>query len=125
MARFICIFSLGFCVLLSAPIFAESATEAADKGSVQIKDTSAGARLYVMHKCYECHRAQKHHIGPSWQAISQRYSKEEDKARLVARLSVKVIEGGYGNWGTLPMNSNPGVSPEDASTLVEWVLETN
>ena len=123
MARFIYIFSLGLGILVSAPLFVQAAS---NESAVQVeKDNSVGAKLYVAHKCYECHRAEEHHIGPSWQAISLRYANEVDGSSLVDRLSTKVIKGGYGAWGILPMNSNPGVSPEDARTLVEWVLEAN
>lgn len=109
MFRSICMFALGFATALSVQ------TSLAETDSV-------GHTLYVKHKCYECHRPAEHHIGPSLQTISARYATEADRDKLVIRLSIKIIEGGYGNWGVVPMNTNPDVTPEEAAELSRWIL---
>ncbi len=37
-------------------------------------------------------------------------------------LSAKVIKGGAGSWGVVPMPANPQVSQAEAKTLVQWIL---
>jgi len=37
-------------------------------------------------------------------------------------LAVKVIKGGSGAWGAVPMPANPQVSEADAQKLVAWIL---
>jgi len=34
----------------------------------------------------------------------------------------KVMKGGSGTWGAIPMPANPQVSEAEAHTLVKWVL---
>ncbi|MCG2635057.1 MAG: c-type cytochrome [Gammaproteobacteria bacterium] len=97
----------------------QTATSGAPKSDMA---KSAAEKLYVEHKCYECHRPVEHHIGPSFQAISLRYAPEDDRAALIKRLAAKIIQGGYGNWGIVPMNSNPNVTPEEAAELTKWIL---
>jgi cytochrome c len=125
MYRLICVLILSISALLTISTHAAETAETASDGNAATTrydaDTS-GRQLYVKHLCYECHRPVEHHIGPSLQAISDRYANEKDRASLVIRLSSKIIEGGYGNWGVLPMNSNPGVSPAEALELSEWIL---
>jgi cytochrome c len=37
-------------------------------------------------------------------------------------LSAKVIKGGAGVWGPVPMPANAQVSPDEAKKLVGWIL---
>jgi cytochrome c len=37
-------------------------------------------------------------------------------------LSDKIIKGGGGRWGAVPMTPHPQVSKEDATTMVKYVL---
>ena len=111
------------CMASLAAIAAGPSAEAVSAMPTSSGEKSAVEKLYIEHKCYECHRPAEHHIGPSWEAISLRYAAStEDRADLLKRLSDKVINGGYGNWGITPMNSNPNVQPDEATELVEWVL---
>ena len=38
------------------------------------------------------------------------------------RLAMKIINGGAGNWGTIPMVQNERISPEDARRIARWIL---
>jgi cytochrome c len=48
--------------------------------------------------------------------------KYPNTAENVSMLAGKVIKGGSGNWGTVPMTAHPAISPEDAATMVKYVL---
>ena len=37
-------------------------------------------------------------------------------------LAIKIVKGGAGVWGAIPMPANPQVSEAEAKTLVAWVL---
>jgi cytochrome c len=69
--------------------------------------------------CMGCHAVDRKLIGPSFKDVAARYAGQPD---AVARLSERIIKGGSGAWGVVPMPANPRLSPEDARTLAIWVL---
>lgn len=70
--------------------------------------------------CDECHALKEARIGPPFLAVAARYTTEADAA--VDRLALKIINGGAGNWGTIPMVSNERISLEDARAIARWIL---
>jgi cytochrome c len=56
-------------------------------------------------------------IGPSYQEIAGKYSDKD-----VELLASKIIEGGSGVWGGVPMSAHPQVSKEDATKMVKYIL---
>lgn len=71
--------------------------------------------------CYACHQLDSASIGPSWQAIAARHAKRKDQ--LVEVLAGKIIRGGGGNWGLVPMVPNQRVSEEQALLMMQWILD--
>jgi cytochrome c len=69
--------------------------------------------------CMGCHDVKEKKIGPSFKDVAVRYAGQKDAA---PRLADKVVRGGAGVWGVLPMPANPRVSPEEARQLVAWIL---
>ena len=76
--------------------------------------------LAAKQHCDECHAVQEIRIGPSFQAVALRYSREGAAAE--ERLAQKIIHGGAGNWGNIPMVANERVSLEDARAIARWIL---
>jgi cytochrome c551/c552 len=76
--------------------------------------------LAVQQHCDECHAIRETVIGPPFLAIALRYATVQDTA--VERLARKIIDGGAGNWGTIPMVPNERVSLEDARGIARWIL---
>ncbi|MCC7411614.1 MAG: hypothetical protein IT495_08275 [Gammaproteobacteria bacterium] len=70
--------------------------------------------------CIACHAIDEVRIGPSFAAIAQRYERADD--RTIEVLSSKIMNGGAGNWGLVPMIANPGVTPARARELLRWIL---
>ena len=70
--------------------------------------------------CDECHAMQEARIGPPFVAVAARYAAEGNAA--VNRLALKIIHGGAGNWGTIPMVPNERISMEDARAIARWIL---
>jgi len=81
----------------------------------------ASADLAKSRNCLACHATDKKLVGPSFKDVAAKYANDKD---AVAKLSKKVREGGSGVWGQVPMPPNPQVSPDEATTLVKWVLGT-
>lgn len=79
----------------------------------------ASAELAKSKNCVACHSVERKMIGPAYKAVAERYGKDEAAIKL---LSEKVVKGGGGNWGQLPMPPQPGVSSEEAESLVKWIL---
>lgn len=80
----------------------------------------ADAALAQKNGCLACHQVDKKVVGPSYKDIAAKY-KGADEAKI-AELATKVKAGGVGVWGQIPMPPNAKVTPEDAKTLVQWIL---
>jgi cytochrome c len=84
---------------------------------------SAGARadqaLAQSKNCMACHAVDKKLVGPSYKDIAKKYGGQKDAA---ARLAEKIIKGGSGAWGAVPMPANPQVTQADAQKLVSWIM---
>ncbi|MEN9484271.1 c-type cytochrome [Sphaerotilus montanus] len=78
----------------------------------------ANAELAQKKNCMACHAIDKKVVGPGYKDIAAKYAGQKD---AVARLAEKVIKGGSGAWGQIPMPAN-AVTPDEAKTLVTWVL---
>ena len=79
----------------------------------------ASPELARSKNCIACHHMERKMIGPAYKAVAERYAKDE---AAVPKLSEKVIKGGAGSWGPTPMPPQRSVSPEEAETLVKWIL---
>ncbi len=66
-----------------------------------------------------CHAIDKKLVGPSYKDVAAKYAGQKD---AVDTLSQKVMKGGSGNWGPVPMPANPQVSEAEAKELVRWIL---
>jgi len=69
--------------------------------------------------CMACHAAATRLVGPSFKDIAAKYKGQKDAEALLA---TKVLKGGAGVWGPIPMPANPQVSDAEAKTLVKWIL---
>jgi cytochrome c len=81
----------------------------------------AGAALARSLRCYSCHSATEQLIGPPYVAIASRYG--QDRAAMVQVLARKIVLGGGGNWGVVPMVPNEHVKPAEALLLATWILD--
>jgi cytochrome c len=80
---------------------------------------SANPELAKTKNCASCHSPEKAILGPSYQAVAQKYANDKNAQ---AKLTEKVMGGGVGVWGKIPMPANPQVSKDEADTLVKWIL---
>jgi cytochrome c len=78
----------------------------------------ASADLAQKKNCMACHATDKKLVGPAYKDVAAKYAKDKD---AVAKLADKIVKGGTGVWGQIPMPPNP-VSADEAKTLAAWVL---
>ena len=71
--------------------------------------------------CMACHDIGAKKVGPAYKDVAKKYAGDKDAQ---ARLVKKVLEGGSGTWGPVPMPANKtmGVTEADAKKIVAWVL---
>lgn len=69
--------------------------------------------------CLSCHAVDVKRVGPAYKDVAAKYADNKD---AVAMLSAKVLKGGSGSWGVVPMPANPQVSEAEAKILVQWIL---
>lgn len=88
-------------------------------GMVVSGSVLAGEELAKSKGCFTCHAVDKKVVGPAFKDVAQKYAGQPDAQ---AKLAEKVIKGGSGVWGKMPMPANPKVTPDEANKLVEWIL---
>lgn len=102
------------------PAAAKSAAEKpATPKQIVSKTTLNGGALIAKNDCKACHAAKQKLVGPSYHDIAKKYSKS---AGNVNKLAAKVISGGAGNWGQIPMTPHPQLSKQEAGAIVEHIL---
>lgn len=79
----------------------------------------ADQALATSKNCMACHSVDKKLVGPSYKDVAAKYAGQKD---AVDKLSAKIIKGGSGVWGPIPMPPNAQVSEADAKKLATWVL---
>lgn len=79
----------------------------------------ADMTLAASKNCMACHAVDKKLVGPSYKDIATKYAGQAD---AVDKLASKVIKGGSGVWGPVPMPANAQVSDTDAKKLITWIL---
>ena len=79
----------------------------------------ADLKLATAKNCMACHTVDKKLVGPAYKEVAAKYAGQKDAA---AKLEAKVMKGGAGVWGPVPMPANTQVNAAEAKTLVAWVL---
>lgn len=88
-------------------------------GLVASNGALANADLAKAKNCMACHAVANKLVGPSFKDVAAKYAGQKDAE---AKLSQKIIKGGSGVWGAVPMPANPQVSEAEAQTLTKWIL---
>jgi cytochrome c len=75
--------------------------------------------------CTTCHKLEKNSsagaiIGPAYSDVAAKYAPAADST--VARLVKKVISGGGGVWGAIPMTPHPALKEAEVREMVKYIL---
>ena len=88
--------------------------------AVNASDNSDAHAIAKQNACLGCHAIEKKVVGPSFQDIAKRYAGNPNATEL---LKNKILKGGSGSWGVVPMPGNTKLSDKDRSVLVAWILQ--
>ena len=89
---------------------------------VKVVDSAAAGKhegLALIEGAYflTCHKDDVRVVGPSYQEVADKYTDGD-----LDMLADKIIEGGKGNWGEIPMTPHAGMSKENAKKMVEYIM---
>lgn len=99
-------------LLVAAGVLAAGAARADEAQDKEVQT------LLKNKNCMACHALDKKIVGPAYKDVAKKYAGQKDAE---AKLAEKVIKGGKGAWGPVPMPPN-AVKPDEAAKLVKWIL---
>ena len=79
----------------------------------------ADQALATAKNCMACHAVDKKLVGPSYKEVAAKYAGDKT---AVDKLAGKIMKGGSGIWGAVPMPANAQVNEAEAKTLAAWVM---
>ena len=79
----------------------------------------ASLELATKKNCMACHAVDKKLVGPAYKEVAAKYKTDKTAAE---KLALKIVKGGKGAWGEVPMPANPQVNEAEAKLLAAWVL---
>jgi cytochrome c len=94
------LFVMSVAIVAAAPAFADQA-------------------LATAKNCMACHAVDKKLVGPSYKEVAAKYASDKT---AVDKLAKKIVAGGSGVWGAVPMPANAQVNEAESKKLAAWVL---
>jgi len=98
---------------------AEAAEAAEMEPQVSVRHVKAET-IIASSDCRTCHTIDTPSAGPAFRAIAQKYTGDDAAPDYLAG---KIVMGGSGVWGELPMPAHPALSPVEAGILARYVLD--
>jgi len=77
------------------------------------------ADLAKSKNCLACHAVANKVVGPAYKDVAAKYAGQKGAEDMLVQ---KVLKGGSGAWGPVPMPANTQVNEAEARTLVKWIL---
>ncbi|MBC7706665.1 MAG: c-type cytochrome [Rhodoferax sp.] len=96
-----------FARLIAIAVFVAAAPAFADQALATAKN------------CMTCHAIDKKLVGPAYKDVAAKYAGQKD---VVDKLAAKIMKGGSGVYGPVPMPANTQVNDAEAKKLAAWVL---
>lgn len=81
--------------------------------------STKGKELISKFDCLTCHKIDTKLIGPAYVDVANKYSATDSNIDMLAG---KIIKGGAGNWGDIPMAPHPTINTDDAKEMVKYIL---
>ncbi|WP_375434874.1 c-type cytochrome [uncultured Hymenobacter sp.] len=78
-----------------------------------------GAKLITSSDCTSCHKEREKLVGPAYTAVAEKYPSNDANITMLAN---KIIQGGKGNWGEIPMTPHPDLAVADAKEMAKYIL---
>ncbi|MDB5209238.1 MAG: c-type cytochrome [Sediminibacterium sp.] len=115
--------AIAFLAILGA--CGDNKTESKDAKPAATEDLSAnpdyqkGIELIAKSDCLTCHKVSEKLTGPAYKDVAAKY---ENTDANVSLLTEKIIKGGTGVWGAIPMTPHAALSEADAKQMVKYIL---
>ncbi len=113
------IFMASFCKADSEKEKTAVETTTSSVSTTHVVQQSAGEKLINKSDCIGCHNKVNKIIGPSYVEIAKKYPATEKNINYLAD---KIIKGGSGVWGTMPMTAHASINTADAKLMVKYIL---
>ena len=81
--------------------------------------TFADEAMAKAKNCMACHMVNKKLVGPGYKEVAGKYGGKKD---MVAELTTRIIKGGTGVWGSIPMPPQT-ISEGDAKMIAQWIVD--
>ena len=78
-----------------------------------------GTKLIAKTTCLACHMTTQKSIGPKYQDVANKYKDDPNAAETLAN---KILNGGVGVWGQIPMPPHPQHNIEQTRQMVDAIL---
>jgi S-disulfanyl-L-cysteine oxidoreductase SoxD len=95
------------------------ATPAAPPAPAAKAAVADAAALFKKHSCSACHGIDNKIVGPGMREVTKKHA---GRADAIDYLAGKIVSGGTGTWGAIPMPAQT-LPPEDARTIARWIAE--
>jgi len=82
-------------------------------------ENQKGLEMIAADNCTTCHKIEEKNIGPGFREVAKKY---EATQANIDTLALKVIHGGSGVWGQVPMAGHPNLSVDSARQMVKYIL---
>ena len=96
----------------------EKQKEADIKQKAADRSPLTAEELAKQSNCNACHDIDRKIVGPAYKTVSKKYLGQSGASE---KLAAKIMSGGKGAWGEMPMPAM-AVTPEEASKLATWIL---
>jgi cytochrome c len=98
-----------------------TASKVAADGTIEASatDLEEGAKLLAASDCMGCHNKDQKIVGPAYVDVAAKYALNEEN---VNHLVDKVIKGGSGAWGEIPMSPHESLNIDDAKKMIVYIL---
>jgi len=80
-------------------------------------DYQKGLALIAKNDCLTCHKVSEKLVGPAYKDVANKYTSAD-----ISKLADKVLKGGTGVWGQIPMTPHPNLSKDDAEQIVKYIM---
>ncbi len=95
------------------------ANEGADASGNAVDQVALGEVLVKSNDCNTCHHKTNTVIGPAHLDVAKKYDFTEANVKLLAE---KIMKGGSGVWGQIPMAAHVDLNQSEAESMARYVL---
>jgi cytochrome c len=110
---------LGVAMITLSSFTNDNSEDKYTKKTNTVEQQSEGEKLISKMDCVGCHKLDKKLIGPSYLDIAKKYDLND---KNINYLSAKIIKGGSGVWGSIPMAAHSTLKKDDAKKIAKYIL---